>query len=41
VSFVAELKRRKVVKVGVAYAAVGWLLVQVSATFFPALQLPF
>jgi len=40
VSFVAELKRRKVFKVGVAYAAVGWLLVQISETFFPALQLP-
>lgn len=35
-----ELRRRKVVKVAIAYAIVGWLLVQVAATFFPALQLP-
>ena len=35
-----ELKRRNVVKVAVAYAIVGWLLVQVAATFFPILQLP-
>jgi len=35
-----ELKRRNVVKVAVAYAIVGWLLVQVADTFFPALQLP-
>jgi adenylate cyclase len=39
-SFWEELRRRKVVKVAVAYAIVGWLLVQVAATFFPALQLP-
>ena len=35
-----ELKRRNVVKVGAAYAIVGWLLVQVADTFFPALRLP-
>ncbi len=35
-----ELKRRNVVKVAVAYAIVGWVLVQVADTFFPALQLP-
>ncbi len=35
-----ELKRRNVVKVAVAYAIVGWLLVQVADTFFPALRLP-
>jgi TolB-like protein/Flp pilus assembly protein TadD len=35
-----ELKRRNVVKVAVAYAIVGWLLVQVADIFFPALQLP-
>jgi len=34
------LKRRNVVKVAVAYAIVGWLLVQIADTFFPALQLP-
>ena len=36
----AELKRRNVAKVAVAYGIVGWLLVQVADTFFPALQLP-
>jgi len=35
-----ELKRRNVVKVAVAYAIVGWLLVQIADIFFPALQLP-
>lgn len=35
-----ELKRRKVVKVAVAYAIVGWLLVEVSSTVFPIVQLP-
>ena len=32
-----ELKRRNVVKVAVAYVIVGWILVQVADTFFPAL----
>jgi len=35
-----ELKRRKVVKVAVAYAIVGWLLVEVASTIFPIFQLP-
>ena len=35
-----ELKRRNVVKVAVAYAIVGWLLVEVSSTVFPVLQIP-
>ena len=35
-----ELKRRNVVKVAVAYAIVGWLLVQVADVAFPALLLP-
>ncbi|HEY5623324.1 MAG TPA: hypothetical protein VIV14_06150, partial [Gammaproteobacteria bacterium] len=35
-----ELQRRNVVKVGAAYAVVGWLIVQIAATFFPALQMP-
>ena len=39
-SFFGELRRRNVVKVAVAYAIVGWLLVQIADTFFPALQLP-
>ncbi len=39
-SFFGELRRRNVVKVAVAYAIVGWLLVQIADIFFPALQLP-
>ena len=36
----AELKRRNVVKVAVAYAVVGWLLIEVASTVFPIVQLP-
>ena len=36
----AELKRRNVVKVAVAYAIVGWLVIEVASTVFPLLQLP-
>ncbi len=39
-SFFGELSRRNVVKVAVAYAIVGWLLVEVSSTVFPIVQLP-
>jgi TolB-like protein len=39
-NFFAELKRRNVYKVGVAYAVVGWLVIQVCATIVPALHLP-
>jgi hypothetical protein len=39
-NFFAELKRRNVYKVAVAYAVVGWLAMQVSATIVPALHLP-
>ncbi len=35
-----ELKRRNVVKVVVAYAIVGWLLIEVASTVFPIVQLP-
>src|SRR4051794_21802517 len=38
-SFFAELKRRNVYKVAVAYAVVGWLVMQVAATIVPALHL--
>ena len=31
-SFFAELKRRNVYKVAVAYAVVGWLVMQIAAT---------
>jgi len=36
----AELQRRKVFKVGAAYLVVGWLLIQVSSTVAPQLNLP-
>jgi TolB-like protein/Tfp pilus assembly protein PilF len=38
--FFAELKRRNVYKVAVAYAIVGWLLVQVATQVFPFLEIP-
>ena len=38
--FFAELKRRNVYKVAVAYAVVGWLVMQVASTVVPALHLP-
>jgi TolB-like protein/Tfp pilus assembly protein PilF len=40
VSLVAELKRRSVFKVGVAYLVVGWLVIQVAATVAPQMSLP-
>ena len=39
-NFFAELKRRNVYKVAVAYAVVGWLVIQVAATTFPILEIP-
>src|SRR6266403_2196786 len=39
-SFFGELKRRHVYKVAVAYAIVGWLLVQIATQVFPFLQIP-
>jgi TolB-like protein len=35
-----ELRRRNVFKVAVAYAIVAWLLIEMTATVFPALKLP-
>ena len=35
-----ELKRRKVFRVAVTYAIVGWLLAQIADTTFPILLLP-
>ena len=34
-SFFSELKRRNVYKVAVAYAIVGWLLIQIATQVFP------
>ena len=39
-SFFSEIKRRNVFKVGIAYAIVAWLLIQITATVAPALHLP-
>jgi TolB-like protein/tetratricopeptide (TPR) repeat protein len=39
-SFLAELKRRNVYKVAVAYAVVGWLLIQVTTQTFPFFEIP-
>lgn len=38
--FLCELRRRKVYRVAGGYAVVGWLLIQIAATVFPALELP-
>jgi hypothetical protein len=39
-SFFAELKRRNVVRVGIAYTVATWLLIQVTDTVFPRIGLP-
>ena len=39
-NFFAELKRRNVCKVAVAYAVVGWLLVQITTQVFPIFEIP-
>ncbi len=39
-SFIKELKRRNVVKVGIAYIVVAWILIEITATTFPILKLP-
>ena len=39
-SFFAEVRRRNVYKVAVAYAVVGWLLIQVATQVFPFLEIP-
>ena len=39
-NFFAELKRRNVYKVAVAYAVVAWLLVQIATQVFPFFEIP-
>jgi len=39
VGFFTELKRRNVLRVGAAYAALSWLLIQIAETTFPAFEL--
>src|SRR6059036_3547479 len=39
-NFFAELRRRNVYKVAVAYAVVGWLVIHVATQVFPFLEIP-
>jgi adenylate cyclase len=39
-NFVGELKRRNIYKVAVAYAIVGWLVLQLSSTVLPTFHAP-
>jgi TolB-like protein/Tfp pilus assembly protein PilF len=39
-SFFAELKQRNVYKIGIAYALVAWLLMQVASRIFPFFEIP-
>src|SRR3954447_707604 len=39
-NFFAELKRRNVYKVAVAYAVAAWLLIQVATQVFPFFEIP-
>ena len=39
-SLLAELKRRNVVKVSMAYLALGWVVIEVTTTVTPVLNLP-
>ena len=39
-NFLAEMKRRNVYKVAVAYAVVGWLVIQISSTVLPTFHAP-
>lgn len=39
-NFIQELKRRNVIKVAVAYAIAGWLIIQIAATVFPTFNFP-
>ena len=39
-NFFAELKRRNVYKVAIAYAVIAWLLIQAASIFLPAFDAP-
>ena len=39
-NFFAELKRRNVHKVAIAYTVVAWLLMQVASQIFPFFEIP-
>jgi TolB-like protein/predicted Zn-dependent protease len=38
--FIEELRRRRVIRVGLVYMVAGWLIIQVAQATFPALLLP-
>ena len=38
--FWSELKRRNVVRVGIAYCAAGWVVIQIAAVLFPLYDAP-
>ena len=40
VGFLAELRRRRVVRVAVVYAIAGWVVIEVASTMLPGLHLP-
>src|SRR4029450_3616030 len=39
-NFFAELKRRNVYKVAIAYAVIAWLLMQIASQIFPIFEIP-
>ena len=39
-NFFAELQRRNVYRAAIAYAVVGWLLIQIATSTFPVLEIP-
>jgi serine/threonine-protein kinase len=39
-NFFAELKRRNVYKVAIAYAVIGWLVIQIASTILPTFHAP-
>ena len=39
-SFIAELKRRNVFRMGVLYVVTAWLILQIADIFIPALGIP-
>lgn len=38
--FFAELRRRRVIRVAIVYAAVGWIVIEVASTVLPPLNVP-
>jgi hypothetical protein len=40
ISFISELKERKVLRVAIAYIVVAWIVMQVGEVTFEALKLP-